>query len=81
LSSTPGGLFDQSNSTRQCRATNSISRGLLKPIPRRSTASPIARYIAPVSRKSNPSREATSRDTVLLPVPAGPSMVITMAGC
>src|SRR5260370_25714546 len=38
----------------------------------------MARYIAPVSRKSKPSASATASATVDLPVPAGPSIVMTM---
>ena len=37
-----------------------------------------ARYIAPVSRNSNPSRLASPRAAVLLPEPAGPSIVTIM---
>ena len=39
---------------------------------------PTARYMAPVSRKSKRSRAATASATVDFPVPAGPSIVITM---
>ena len=43
----------------------------------RSAARVTARYIAPVSRSRQPSRSASSRATVLLPAPAGPSIVTT----
>lgn len=41
-------------------------------------ASATARYIAPVSRNWKPSRSARRRAAVLLPLPAGPSMVTIM---
>src|SRR4051794_37379912 len=43
-------------------------------------ASATARYIAPVSRYVKPRRSATARATVDLPVPAGPSMAMTILG-
>src|SRR5687767_7254268 len=43
---------------------------------RRTASHPIARYIAPVSRKSKPRRSATIRATDDFPVPAGPSIVM-----
>src|SRR5215472_14076392 len=45
--------------------------------PARATAHASARYSAPVSTSLKPRRRATSRATVDLPAPAGPSMVIT----
>src|ERR1044071_663423 len=65
---------------RQYRATNASSRGSSRFASRRSASSPMARYMAPVSRKSNPRRSATHRATVDFPVPAGPSIVITICG-
>ena len=47
---------------------------IVEPDPRR-TASATARYIAPVSRYSNPNRAASALVTVLFPTPDGPSMV------
>ena len=55
-------------------ATSSASDGSS---PRRSAANVTARYIAPVSRYSSPSRSARARPTVLFPAPAGPSIAIT----
>src|SRR6185312_825426 len=46
--------------------------------PRRANATATARYIAPVSRKSNPNCSARCRAAVLLPEPAGPSIVTIM---
>src|SRR6185436_17467253 len=43
--------------------------------PRSRAASVTARYIAPVSRKRNPRRRASSRAALLFPAPAGPSIV------
>src|SRR5262249_24400236 len=44
----------------------------------RAKASATARYIAPVSRNSKPSRSASFRATVLFPDPAGQSIVTIM---
>src|SRR4051794_19057919 len=54
------------------------SRPSFRSARRRRASSPIARYMAPVSRKSKPSRSATAWATVDLPVPAGPSIVMIM---
>jgi hypothetical protein len=56
-------------------ATASVSSGSR---PRRMAAKATARYIAPVSRWSSPSRLASVRATVDLPDPDGPSMAITL---
>src|SRR4051812_28286751 len=42
-----------------------------------ATLHAIARYMPPVSTRRYPSREASRRATVLLPAPAGPSIVTT----
>src|SRR3990172_1837861 len=53
------------------------SSSFFKSMPALIAAKVAARYIAPVSRKSAPRRRASSRATVLLPLAAGPSIVIT----
>ena len=53
------------------------SRSFPKSTPARSAAKVTARYIAPVSSNRQPSRSANLRATVLLPAPAGPSIVTT----
>src|SRR4051794_26128532 len=65
---------------RQCLATKASSRASLRLALRRKAARAMVRYMAPVSRKSKPSRSATLRATVDLPVPAGPSIVTIMRG-
>src|SRR5579871_146837 len=76
LSFTLGGRLVQSKLIRQCRATKANSRGSSRLARRLIASSPMARYIAPVSRKSNANRSATASATLDFPVPAGPSMVM-----
>ena len=52
-------------------------RGRPASMPRSRAAQATARYMAPVSRRSRPSRSARARETVDLPEPAGPSMAMT----
>src|SRR5882762_7807704 len=75
-----GGLWEKSKLMRQCLAMNASSRGSSRLALRRRDSRPMARYMAPVSRKSKESCSATMRATLDLPVPAGPSMVMIMAG-
>ncbi len=74
LSSTrPGGI-----SRRSVARSPSSCAASFRSMPARKPARPTARNIAPVSRNSNPSRWARRREAVLLPAPAGPSMVMIM---
>ena len=72
VASTPSTVTPWSSTTRSSAsdtsATSSSSDGSS---PRRSAANVTARYIAPVSRYSSPSRSASARPTVLLPGPGG----------
>ena len=70
----PGGissLVRPRNSTTRPASANGMSA--------RVRARATARYMAPVSRYSNPSRLASPRAAVLFPDPAGPSIVMIMA--
>src|SRR3954462_15660930 len=71
-----GGLCEKSKLMRQCLAMKDSSRGSSRLALRRRDSRPMARYMAPVSRKSKESCSATMRATEDLPVPAGPSMVM-----
>src|SRR3954469_14837598 len=68
----PGGSLTMSREASSPRAW-SLDRSVAV----RSAARVTARYMAPVSRNRHPSRSASRRATVLLPAPAGPSMVTT----
>ena len=71
-STRPGG---RRTPTRLARAPSASS--LSRSTRAQSAASVTARYIAPVSSRRQPSRSASVRATVLLPAPAGPSIVTT----
>ena len=62
---------------RRRSASAPSASSLARSIPARIAARVTARYIAPVSSSRQPSRSARSRATVLLPAPAGPSIVTT----
>ena len=66
-----------SSPPREARRARRRRRGRA---PTSSAASVTARYIAPESRYVKPSRRATSRATVLLPLPAGPSIAMIIGG-
>jgi len=51
---------------------------LVKSLPARRPAKVTARYMAPVSRNSKPRRRASALAALLLPAPAGPSIVTIM---
>src|SRR5262245_42778114 len=69
----PGGI-----SIRTSASADSTAAASSTLTPRRCIASATARYIAPVSRYSKPSRAASAFVTVLFPTPEGPSTVTIM---
>ena len=60
------------------RATSTMASVSARSTPRAMTAKATDRYIAPVSKYSNPNRSASRRATVDFPDPAGPSMAMTL---
>ena len=73
--SSSGGSDFQSKRNSISRTSWAIASPSVRSMPRSSASNAAARYIAPVSRNSRPSRFANRCATVDLPVPAGPSMV------
>ena len=59
------------------RASSPSRAASLQGIPARRAARAHARYIAPVSRRTNPALSASRFETVLFPAPEGPSIVTT----
>src|SRR4029077_3097221 len=69
----PGGISSRMSWSDESSLVSGVGR-----TPARRSVKVTARYMAPVSRNSKPSRLASALAALLLPAPAGPSMVMTM---